>query len=262
MLWLSISVLFCTFTNLFKDLFPHTDEFDEVQGGVDIVVVLDPAHGTATVAAEEREEEEDGTNAESLGDTHQRGKLRQDHDKDAELSRRFRTRCEIMGRAMELLHSGVELQSERDRDALCRDALSKCWSMPPLGRVQGIRTLRELGVKVITCEQEADGLLPAILEVRESCLNTLAFSLLQSLDFCTPCFRFFFLITRHEPLYHCMRTIQCWPTWTPLICEPYSAGRHEPRYHCMRTTPCCLHRHSESLKVVEPYMWMAAPSSC
>ena len=211
MLMLCISSTFCTFTisSLFKDLFPHTNEFDEVQGGVDIVVVLDPAHGTAAIA--EEEEEEEGTNV-SLGDEHRRRKLRPDHDKDAELSRRFRQGCEIIGRAMELLHSGVELQSERDRDALCRDALSKCWSMPPLGRVQGIRTLRELGVKVITCEQEADGLLPAILEVRESCLNTLAFSLLQSLDFCTPCFRFFFLITRHEPLYHCMRTIQCWPT--------------------------------------------------
>lgn len=174
MLWLGISVLFCTFTNLFKDLFPHTDEFDEVQGGVDIVVVLDPAHGTATVAAEEREEEEDGTNAESLGDTHQRRKLRQDHDKDAELSRRFRTRCEIMGRAMELLHSGVELQSERDRDALCRDALSMCWSMPPLGYVQGIRTLRALDVKVITCEQEADGLLPGICEVFDARLLSLS----------------------------------------------------------------------------------------
>jgi hypothetical protein len=123
-------------------------------------VVLDPAHGTATVA-------EDGTNAESLGDMHQRREVRQDHDKDAELSRRFRMGCEMRGRAMELLHSGVELQSERDRDALCRDALSMSWSMPPLGRVQGIRTLRELGVKVITCEQEADGLLPAILEVFE-----------------------------------------------------------------------------------------------
>jgi hypothetical protein len=52
MLWLGISVLFALLliSSLFKDLFPHTDEFDEVQGGVDIVVVLDPAHGTATVA--------------------------------------------------------------------------------------------------------------------------------------------------------------------------------------------------------------------
>ena len=79
MLMLCISSTFCTFTisSLFKDLFPHTNEFDEVQGGVDIVVVLDPSHRTGAVA--EEEEEEVGTNA-SLGDVHQRRKLHPDHD--------------------------------------------------------------------------------------------------------------------------------------------------------------------------------------
>ena len=105
MLMLCISVLFALLliSSLFKDLFPHT----EVQGGVDIVVILDPAHGTGTVP--EEEEEEVGTNA-SLGDVHQQHKLHPDHNvhqqhklhldhhKDAELSCRFRKGCEIMGR--------------------------------------------------------------------------------------------------------------------------------------------------------------------
>jgi hypothetical protein len=198
MLMLCISVLFALLliSSLFKDLFPHT----EVQGGVDIVVILDPAHGTGTVP--EEEEEEVGTNA-SLGDVHQQHKLHPDHNvhqqhklhldhhKDAELScqfrkgceimgrncfergakswegtvskgvrnhgkeqfrkgckimgrnsfergakswegtvskgvrnhgkERFRKGCEIMGRDMDFLHSGVEFQSKRDRDAFCRD---------------------------------------------------------------------------------------------------------------------------------------------
>jgi hypothetical protein len=44
---------------------------------------------------------------------HQRRKLRQDHDKDAELSRRFRTGCEIMGRAMELGRNFTRASSSR-----------------------------------------------------------------------------------------------------------------------------------------------------
>jgi len=89
------------------------------QGGVEIVVVLDPAHGTASV------EVEVVTDADSDGA--ERVTLRkQDHDKDAELSRRFHQRCESMGRAMELLHSGQALHKGRNNIE---------WQMPPLSTV-------------------------------------------------------------------------------------------------------------------------------
>ena len=81
---------------------------------MEILLVLDPAHGTAT-------EEVDTDCSHGGGGVNLR---QQDHDKDAELSRRFRQRCEIIGEALEYLHSG---QIEK---------LKKIeWLLPPLSTV-------------------------------------------------------------------------------------------------------------------------------
>jgi len=89
------------------------------QGGVEIVVVLDPAHGTTSVEVEVvTDADTHGTESVTL--------RQQDHDKDAELSRRFHQRCESIGGAMELLHVGQALHK------------GKCdieWQMPPLSTV-------------------------------------------------------------------------------------------------------------------------------
>ena len=75
------------------------------QGGVEMVVVLDPAHGTASEAVDEANTEDTGADTVPI--------LQQDHDKDAELYRRFQQRCVTIGGAMELLHSGNELHTAR-----------------------------------------------------------------------------------------------------------------------------------------------------
>ena len=81
---------------------------------MEILLVLDPAHGTAT-------EEVDTDCSHGGGGVHLQ---QQDHGKDAELSRRFHQRCEIIGEALEYLHSG---QTER---------LKKIeWLLPPLSTV-------------------------------------------------------------------------------------------------------------------------------
>ena len=98
------------------------------QGGVELVVALDPAQGTE-----------------------------EDDKKTGELQRRFQQRCEAVGAAMELLASGVELHA----DGVDKARLE--WQMPQLSTKQAVRTLRKLGVPLLTCEQEADAELASIV---------------------------------------------------------------------------------------------------
>ena len=98
------------------------------QGGVELVVALDPAQGTE-----------------------------EDDEKTGELQRRFQQRCEAVGAAMELLASGVELHA----DGVDKARLE--WQMPQLSTKQAVRTLRKLGVPLLTCEQEADAELASIV---------------------------------------------------------------------------------------------------
>ena len=101
-------------------------------GGVELCVALDPARGT-----------ED------------------DESKDAEIERRFQQRCETVGAAMELLHGGVQLHELHADGAAGRRRIE--WQMPQLCTKQAACSLRKLGVRLVTCEQEADALLAAIL---------------------------------------------------------------------------------------------------
>ena len=96
-------------------------------GGVELVITLDPAHGT-----------------------------QEDDKKEGELLRRFHQRCATIGGAMELLHSGTQLHVEGAQHKID-------WQMPQLCTTQAVRTLRKQGVQMITCQQEADALLVCIL---------------------------------------------------------------------------------------------------
>ena len=59
---------------------------------------------------------------------------------------------------MEELHKGTQLHEDGAADRLKID-----WQMPQLCTKQAVRTLRKLGVKLVTCNREADALLPSIL---------------------------------------------------------------------------------------------------
>lgn len=58
---------------------------------------------------------------------------------------------------MELLFKGTQLHVEGVGDALKID-----WQMPQLSTKQAVKTLRKMGVEMITCEREADALLADI----------------------------------------------------------------------------------------------------
>ena len=128
------------------------------QAGVEIWVVLDPAQGTASEEVLLQVQIPLSENTDVACDDKVVVSRQPNHDKDAELHRRFVQRCETIGGAMELLHSGKKLY------AAGGDKCKMDWQMPPLSTEQAIRTLRKLGVRMLTCEQEADAQLPSILQ--------------------------------------------------------------------------------------------------
>ena len=60
---------------------------------------------------------------------------------------------------MEELHKGTQLHEDGVADRLHIE-----WQMPQLCTKQAVRTLRKLGAKIVTCDREADALLPSILQ--------------------------------------------------------------------------------------------------
>ena len=92
--------------------------------GVDLIVVMDPNEGTE-------------------------GAEKKSH----ELDQRFRQRCDSIGRIMQTLHT---VNKSNVNSAAHIKSVGADWQLPPLSSGQAMRTLRKLGVRVITCEEEAD----------------------------------------------------------------------------------------------------------